>query len=383
MKARVVILVAAVFLLGLGVGRMTPIETGSSGGPPATVKGTAGGAGGVVQAVNAERQPLPSMLGDNERRIIEVFRQASQSVAYVTSVALRRDLFSMDVLQIPQGTGSGFVWDDEGHIVTNYHVIAEGNRFQVTLADHSEWDGEVVGVAPDKDLAVIHVEAPKQHLVPVKVGTSRGLLVGQQVMAIGNPFGLDHSLTVGVVSALGRELRSPGGRIIRDVIQSDAAINPGNSGGPLLDSSGRLVGVNTAIYSPSGASAGIGFAVPIDTVSQLVPQLIKHGKPIRPGIGIVPLDDRFSGRLGVAGVVVRSVIPGSPADEQGLVGIISTRRRRLVLGDIIVGADGQDVKNLDDLSYILERKGVGAQVTLKVQRDEKLREVKLQLIALE
>ncbi len=327
--------------------------------------------------------PIPAGLTQEERRDIEVFRAASASVANITSVALRRDFFTMNVFEIPQGSGSGFVWDSTGHVVTNYHVIQDASAVRVTLADQSEWDARVVGAAPDKDLAVLRVEAGRDHLVPLPLGSSARLLVGQRVLAIGNPFGLDHSLTVGVVSALGRELRSPSGRIIRDVVQTDAAINPGNSGGPLLDSAGRLVGVNTAIFSPSGASAGIGFAVPVDTVANLVPQLIQHGRPIQPGIGIIPVADRYAQRLGVQGVIIRSVNPKSPAERAGLEGLSTSRSGRLIVGDVITAVDGKGVRTLDDLLHAFEDAGVGARVTLTVERDERRREVPVTLVGIE
>ncbi len=364
--------------LGFGVGQMVP---------PVLFQPAQGG--GRAQRAAAPSDPvptpipIPAELFPEERRDIEVFRAASASVAYITSVALRRDFFTMNVFEIPQGSGSGFVWDGEGHVVTNFHVIQDASAVRITLADQSEWDARIVGVAPDKDLAVLKVDAPRGHLVPLPLGSSSRLLVGQRVLAIGNPFGLDHSLTVGVVSALGRELRSPSGRVIRDVIQTDAAINPGNSGGPLLDSSGRLVGVNTAIFSPSGASAGIGFAVPVDTVAQLVPQLIKHGKPIQPGIGIVPVADRYARRLGIEGVIIRSVNPRSPAERAGLEGLSTSRSGRLVLGDVITAVDGRPVRTLDDLLHAFEAAGVGARVTLTVVRDERPRQVVLTLTALE
>jgi S1-C subfamily serine protease len=389
MRSRSFLLLLIVFGLGLTVGWLIPLRgveqaaAAESGAEAASEPAETTSASQPQPAGSLQEHPLPDGLGTDERRTIEVFRQASSSVVYVTTLALRRDFFSWDVFQIPQGSGSGFVWDDHGHIVTNFHVISEGNRIQVTLADRTEWDAELVGTAPNKDLAVIRIDAPARHLTPVMVGRSRDLVVGQRVLAIGNPFGLDHSLTVGVVSALGRELRSPGGRTIRDVIQSDAAINPGNSGGPLLDSSGRLVGVNTAIYSPSGASAGIGFAVPVDTVRRLVPQLIARGSPIQPGIGIVPLSQRYQERLGVEGVIVYQVSKGGPADRAGMIGIHSTRRRRFALGDIITAVNDKPVKNLDDLTYIFEDVGVGNPVTLTVLRDDKKRQVKLTLIALE
>lgn len=328
-------------------------------------------------------KPLPTGLSEDEKRDIEVFRRASASVCYITTVALRRDFFTMDVFEMPQGSGSGFVWDSEGHLVTNYHVISDGQRVRVTLADQSEWDAEAVGVAPDKDVAVLKIDAPPQHLVPLPLGVSGNLAVGQRVLAIGNPFGLDHTLTIGVVSALGRELRSPSDRIIRDVIQTDAAINPGNSGGPLLDSSGRLVGVNTAIYSPSGASAGIGFAVPVDTVSRLVPQLIAHGKPVQPGIGVALLPDTWTARFGVDGVPIRAVSPGGPAARAGLQALSVTASGRVLIRDRIVAVNDVAVASVDDLLHVFESEGVGATVTLTVANDDRRRKVSLTLVAVD
>src|SRR6185503_1556569 len=331
-------------------------------------------------AASPRLPPIPGGLSDEEKRDISIFRRASRSVAFITSIALRRDLFTFDVMQIPQGAGSGFLWDEQGHVVTNYHVIMEGSSFQVTLADHTDWPAEVVGYAPDKDIAVLRIDAPREALAGLELGVSRGLVVGQRVLAIGNPFGLDQTLTVGVVSALGRELTSPSGRIIRDVVQTDAAINPGNSGGPLLDSTGHLIGVNTAIYSPSGTSAGIGFAVPVDTVKRLVPQIIRYGKPIQPGIGVVPLSDQWGQQIGIQGVAVREVISGSPADRAGIIGLREGRRRSLRLGDVIVFVNGQRVKAVDDLLYAFEAAGVGGEVTLTLMRDGDERTVKVPVI---
>src|SRR2546428_597001 len=246
---------------------------------------------------------------------------------------MRRGHFPLEVQQIPSGTGSCFVWDREGHVVTNFHVIQQGDAFSVTLADQSEWEARVVGAAPEKDLAVLKIRAPREHLTPLAPGTSSTLLVGQHVYAVGNPFGLDHSLTTGVVSALGRELRSPSGRRIRDVIQTDAAINPGNSGGPLLDSGGRLIGVSTAIFSPSGASAGIGFAVPVAGAPGLGPQLSGGGRPIRGGTGASFPPGLSNRAVGVRDGGARAgVPPGAPAAKAGLAGAQLTRSRRVVLG---------------------------------------------------
>jgi S1-C subfamily serine protease len=346
------------------------------------------GASGTVAEAQTPAPPAPvpippdADLTPQEERDIEIFRDASRSVVFISQIALRRDFFSLNVMAIPRGTGSGFVWDDRGHVVTNFHVISGGDRFLVNLGGE-ELEGELVGVAPHKDLAVLHVDAPRELLHPIRLGSSAGLLVGQRVLAIGNPFGLDHTLTIGVVSALGRELASPGGLPIRDVVQTDAAINPGNSGGPLLDSSGRLIGVNTAIYSPSGTSAGIGFAVPVDTVRRLVPQLIDHGRPLRPGIGVELLSDRWTARLRVSGVVVQEVTPGSPAARAGIEGLRRTRRGDLVLGDVIVAVGGEPVRTIEDLVLAFEEVGVGRRVRLTLERDRRQRTVEVELIPVE
>jgi len=367
-----------VLLLGFVAGQLAPAmlpadRQGAAAAQPGERRLPAGA------AASPTLPPVPRGLSEDEKRNISIFRRASRSVTFITSVALRRDMFTFDVLQIPQGAGSGFLWDDQGHVVTNYHVISEGSAFHVTLADHTDWPAEVVGSAPDKDLAVLRIDAPRDRLAPLDLGASSGLVVGQRVLAIGNPFGLDQTLTVGVVSALGRELTSPNGRIIRDVVQTDAAINPGNSGGPLLDSTGHLIGINTAIYSPSGTSAGIGFAVPVDTIKRLVPQLIRYGKPIQPGIGVVALPDRFTQQIGVQGVVVQDVIPGTPADSVGIVGL-GKRRQRITLGDVIVFVNGQRVKGIDDMLYAFEAIGVGKEVSITVTRDGEERTIRLPLI---
>jgi len=320
-----------------------------------------------------------SSLTEDERRGIEVFRTAADSVVNVTSVAVRRNFF-FDVTRIPQGSGSGFFWDRQGHVVTNYHVVEGANRFAVTLADQTDWEAELVGVAPDKDLAVLKVNSNAGKQVPLDIGRSHDLLVGQRVLAVGNPFGLDHTLTTGVVSALGRELTSPTGRLIRDVIQTDAAINPGNSGGPLLDSSGRLIGVNTAIYSPSGGSAGIGFAIPVDTVARLVPQLIRYGQPIEPGIrGMVWLADRYTRRFDLDGVVVQDVARGSRAASLGFEGLARTRGGRYELGDRVLRVNGREIHTIDQLRDEFERVGVGGAAVLMVDRDGRRREVTIEL----
>ena len=288
-------------------------------------------------------------LAQDEQTTIELFRSASPSVVYITTVALRTDRYSLNMFEIPQGTGSGFVWDDEGHVITNFHVIQGASAARVTLADHTTWEARLTGAAPDQDLAVLHIDAPGHLLRPIAVGISNGLEVGQKVFAIGNPFGLDQTLTTGIISALGREITSVTGRTITGVIQTDAAINPGNSGGPLLDSAGRLIGVNTAIYSPSGSSAGIGFAVPADTVNRVVPQLLRHGKVVRPTIGARFADDDTARRLGLSGALVLDVFESGPAHSAGLHGTGRDPLGRLVLGDVIVSVETYRVESLSDL----------------------------------
>jgi S1-C subfamily serine protease len=318
-------------------------------------------------------------LASDEHATVELFREASPAVVYITNIARRRNRFTRNVTEIPQGTGSGFVWDREGHIITNLHVIEGASAATVTLSDNSTWDASPVGEAPDHDLAVLRIEAPQELLVPIPVGRSDDLLVGQKVFAIGNPFGLDQTLTTGVISALGREITAQTGRTISGVIQTDAAINPGNSGGPLLDSAGRLIGMNTVILSPSGASAGIGFAVPVDTINLVVTQILQHGRVIRPGLGVQIAEDAAARRLGLDGVLVFAVAEGSAAEAAGLRGTTRDQRGRLVLGDVIVGVGGDDVSNADDLANALEKHDVGEKVELTVERDGKRRTVSVTL----
>jgi S1-C subfamily serine protease len=320
-------------------------------------------------------------LAADEQNTIEIFRNNSPSVVYVTSIALRRDLFSLNAVEIPQGTGSGFVWDSDGRIVTNYHVISDASRVQVTMADHSTWKAILVGAAPDKDLAVLQIAAPKDQLRPISVGDSKNLLVGQKVFAIGNPFGLDQTITSGIISALGREITAITGRTIGGMIQTDAAINPGNSGGPLLDSAGRLIGVNTAIYSPSGAYAGIGFAVAVEEVNRVVPQLIKNGHLIRPGIGATLADERLAERLGVEGILVLSVENKGPAAMAGLRPTVQNYGE-VVLGDIITAINSVPVKTYDNLRDELEKYKIGDEVVIAVQRDGQPVDVRLRLSAI-
>jgi len=323
--------------------------------------------------------PRADLVAD-EKATIEIFREASPAVVYITSTELGRSFFGVDVFEIPRGVGSGFIYDREGHIVTNFHVIQDGTRWTVTLADESQWPARVVGFEPDKDIAVLKIEAPKERLKPITVGTSHDLQVGQKVLAIGNPFGFDQTLTVGVVSALGREIESVTGRKIRGVVQTDAAINPGNSGGPLLDSAGRLIGVNTQIASPSGASAGIGFAVPVDIVNDIVPDIIRYGRVLRPGLGVNLFQDRQTRRVGIRGLLIDSVAENSGAALAGLRGTAVDRRGYIrQLGDVIVKIDDQEVSTVNGLKDVLESHKVGDKVRVTYIRDDEVREARIKL----
>ena len=335
------------------------------------------------RGVDPDAQPRAIMprgaLADDEQTTIEIFRQASKSVVHITTSGLRRDLFSLDVFKVPQGAGSGFVWDSDGHIVTNFHVIQNAASVDVFLADpqsgkRNRYPAKFVGGYPDKDLAVLSINAPRDQLHPIPVGTSDDLQVGQKVFAIGNPFGLDQTLTTGVISALGRQIESVTRRPIKNVIQTDAAINPGNSGGPLLDSAGRVIGVNTAIFSPSGAYAGIGFAIPVDEVNRVVPQLIRHGKIVRPSLGIELVPDQIAQRWGVRGVIIGGVVAGGPAERAGLRGLARDDDNRII-ADVITEVDGRAITRSRDLFELLADKAVGDSVELTVLGPEGQRKV--------
>jgi S1-C subfamily serine protease len=339
---------------------------------------------GFGAGANAQPRPVTPRgdLAPEEKTTMEIFDRASPSVVYITSLAQRRDFFGLNVFEVPQGTGSGFIWDKDGHIVTNFHVIMDANAVKVTLPDHTSWEAKLVGADPSKDLAVLQVSAPPRDLQPILVGTSKDLRVGQKVFAIGNPFGLDYTLTTGIVSALGRTISSFYNRTIDGVIQTDAAINPGNSGGPLLDSAGRLIGVTTQIASPSGASAGIGFAVPVDIVNRVVPQIIEHGQVIRPALGLRLWDDTMAQRLNVEGVIIRAIIQGGAAERAGLRGTtVNDNEQTIEWGDIITAIDDQPVKSQNDLLGALEKHKVGDTVTVHYLRDGKPRTADVTLSA--
>ncbi len=330
----------------------------------------------LYQKYFGESRPQPRAvtargdLASDEKSTIELFERSRDSVVYITTTQRVREFFSRDIFTIPRGTGSGFLWDDKGHVVTNFHVIAGASEARVRLSDGKEHAAALVGASPMHDLAVLRIATPGTQ-GPLPLGTSQDLKVGQKVFAIGNPFGLDWTLTTGIVSALDRSLKGEDGGVIEHLIQTDAAINPGNSGGPLLDSAGRLIGVNTAIYSPSGASAGVGFAVPVDTVNRVVPQLIAKGRYIRPSLGIEVdqrMNDLIAAHLGVKGVAVLRVSPGSGAEAAGLKGASFDQDGSFVPGDIITAVEGKNVEGVAALLSRLDDFKVGESVKLTVKR---------------
>ena len=312
-----------------------------------------------------------------EEATIKLFEESAPSVVFITTSTVRQDYWSRNVTEIPAGNGSGFIWDREGHIVTNYHVIEKADRAQVTLSDQTTWDAELIGIEPNKDLAILKIKAPDTKLKPIPVASSHDLRVGQSVFAIGNPFGLDQTLTTGVISALGREIQSIGGRPIRGVIQTDAAINPGNSGGPLLDSNGRLIGVNTMIYSPSGASAGIGFSIPADEVNWVVPDIIQYGEVRRPILGINLVAEQHTQRLNMEGALILDVVPDSPADKFGLQATKKDLRGNIILGDLITQINNEVISTNADLFLALEKYNPGDTVRVGYIRKDEVKSVNL------
>ncbi len=322
--------------------------------------------------------PAPLVTEDytpQELHTIRLFERAAPSVCFITTSVVRRDFYTRNITEIPAGSGSGFVWDKRGHVITNFHVVQNASSVLVTLADGAAYQAEIVGVAPEKDLAVLKIEAPRKELVPIPVGASENLRVGQAVYAIGNPFGLDQTLTTGVVSALGREIQSVAGIPIRGAVQTDAAINPGNSGGPLLDSDGSLIGVNTQIYSPSGASAGIGFSIPVDVVRWVVPELIAYGRVQRPTLGIEitrPL-------RGIEGAAIAMVEEDGPAARAGLRGIYRDQSGNVRLGDVITAVNGVAITSGNDLILELEKYDPGDRVNVTVTRNDRAVEIPIEL----
>lgn len=304
-----------------------------------------------------------------EEATIALFEDAAPSVVYITTTTVRQDYWSRNIYEIPTGTGSGFIWDDKGNIVTNYHVIKGAYKAKVTLSDQTTWDAEIAGIEPRKDLAVLKIKASSK-LKPIPIGTSHDLKVGQSVFAIGNPFGLDQTLTTGVISALGREIESAAQVPIRDVIQTDAAINPGNSGGPLLDISGRLIGVNTAIISQTGTYAGIGFSVPVDIVNWVVPDLISYGEVRRPVLGVDLVQQQIIDRMELKGALVMAVAPGSGAEKGGLLPTKRSSDGDFIMGDLIIEVNEEPIGSNNDLLLTLEKYKPGDQIHLKVKRKQ-------------
>jgi len=314
-------------------------------------------------------------LASAEATTIEIFEAARPAVVHITTTQRQavRTLFGTRAREVEAGSGSGFLWDDEGYVVTNYHVLGGATRVYVQLDGGEEVEGFVVGGDPDHDLAVLKIDSRGRDLRPIPLGASDDLQVGQSVYAIGNPFGFDWTLTTGVISGLERSILAVSGTLIDGVIQTDAAINPGNSGGPLLDSAGRLIGVNTAIHSPTGASAGIGFAVPVDTVNRVVPTIIAHGRPSRPGLGVWLVPDHQVAAAGLSGLVISKVSPGGAADRAGLRGLERSRNGDIQV-DVILEVDGRPMRGQADLQEALRDKEIGDRVLLDLLRDGDRRE---------
>ena len=356
-----------------------------SGAPPAA---STSPVSSVVPAPAPPPTPVPPLspgaILEDERNSIGVFRAAAKSTVFVTEKQMVVDYFRGQAMEVPAGSGTGFVWDRDGHVVTNFHVVKDARSLSVTFDDNRIFVARVVGVEPRKDIAVLRVDAPADALVPIGLPEKgQRLEVGQKAIAIGNPFGLDHTLTTGVISALGREVQGIGGVSIRDMIQTDAAINPGNSGGPLLDSSGHLLGMNTMIFSRTGSSAGIGFAVPASTIMRVVPQIIRTGRAEQIGLGIqIDPAQRLERRAGIDGVIVLSVVAGTPAAKAGIEGVDQTPNG-IRLGDVIVAIDGERIRNYDDLYNTLDKRRPGDKVELTVSKGGRARKVASELIALQ
>jgi len=337
-------------------------------------------------AMPSSQTPRPSakVFTEDEQNTIDIVRKTKTSVVFITNMQYVQDFFFTSDQPVARGSGSGFVWDDKGHIVTNFHVIEDGVKFMVSLPNQKQVEAKLIGREPAKDIAVLQLQENVADLQPVQIGTSKDLQVGQKVIAIGNPFGFDHTVTKGIVSAIGRNMPGAGGVTIRDMIQTDASINPGNSGGPLLDSSGALIGMNTLIISPSGTSSGVGFAVPVDLIKKIVPEIIQFGKVTRPGVGGLKfLSDEYAARAGVAGAVILDVPRGSQAYELGLRGLGRDSFGRRYIRDVITAIDGKKVRSYDDLFNALDGYKIGDKVTLTVDRDGKTRKLEIRLVGVD
>ena len=332
--------------------------------------------------VDADPRPVAARgdLAADEKATIELFERCSPSVVHITTTRLARRSFSFSALEMPVGTGSGYVWDERGYVVTNAHVIAEASRAYVSLTDNSEFSATLVGAAPEYDIAVLQIDATRDQMKPILVGTSKELKVGQKVFAIGNPFGLDHTLTTGIISALGRDILGANRVQLKGMIQTDAAINPGNSGGPLLDSAGRLIGMNTAIYTETGSNVGIGFALPVDVINAVVPQIIQNGKVVPPIIGVREAPEVVRERLGVEGVVVANVEPGSGAEKAGMRSL-EQLDDGTIQADVILSVAGEKVTSLMDVRQVLVKYRPGDQVELEVLRGREKKKVSVVLQA--
>ena len=315
---------------------------------------------------------LSERLTEDERNNIAIFKKVSSGVVSITSTQFRRDRFSRNVMEIPRGSGSGFIWDNSGLILTNYHVINGASKVTITLQSGNEYTATLVGAAAEKDLALLKIEVTDEALTPIPLGDSGTLTVGRKVLAIGNPFAFDNSLSVGVVSALGREIKSITNRTIKNVIQTDAAINPGNSGGPLLNSWGELIGINTIIHSPSGANVGIGFAIPVNTIKRIIPQLIEHGRLYRPVLGIETVPSRWAKRFGIKGVAILSVTDDLAAKKAKMVGIREYYWGNIHLGDVIIAINDDSVTNEDSLLSLLEKFKPGDTIRVTTLKDEEI-----------
>jgi len=314
---------------------------------------------------------IPEHLLEYEKNSIRVFQETSDSVVHVSTHLFRRDFFSFDVSKVRAGEGTGFVWDDKGHFVTNFHVIQRSNSVTIGFKNGKTLEAKIVGVEPRKDIAVLKVNPVPKGLKPIRLGDSSKIIVGQKAIAIGNPYGLDQTLTIGTISALGRKFPSQiQGVNIRDMIQTDASINPGNSGGPLLDSTGKMLGMNTAIISRTGSSAGIGFAVPSNAIKRIVNQIIQYGKVIQPSIGVHLLDASIAAQLGIKGAIIGEIIKGTPAQKAGLSGTRRDKSGNIILGDVIFSLDGKIIKSYDDIYNFLERKKVGDEIEIIFLRSE-------------
>lgn len=347
-------LLASILVLPINAWALFGSQNSPTLGPPISSEGTA--------------------LLENEKNTISIFKNSVDAVVNVSNIQIaRRGFFDMDPSEVPAGAGTGFVWDNDGHIVTNYHVVRGGDKFVINFHNNSkQYEAVVVGTEPRKDIAVLKVKELPSKFKPLSVGTSGSLSVGQKALAIGNPFGLDHTLTEGIISALDRKIEGIGGVKIHGMIQTDCSINPGNSGGPLIDSSGTLIGMNTMIFSASGSSAGVGFAVPVDTIKRIVPDLIKFGKVNRPGLGIALLEDNYKGYFNVSkGLVIKYVDPTSPAGKLGLKGMSRDPRGRYYIGDVLLKLDGKEVNSYDDIYNLLENYKIGQEVSITYLRDEK------------